>query len=1286
MKTRNTEEERERLSKILAERLEAHDENRKATQEKLHKFCNGLTTETNVLEEKVSRELEEKFTAEDNRLQTVLGGLCSDDNDEVSKMIQKAKSELLVMRSYKVVKRIFYEYGYMKFSIPTLCNLETERWVVPEIMELMRPTDIHISKAINGEFSLRFTCIGPDEMWALFEHGIESKVRYKCLLSKRGENGGREYVLKKAEGDCFKFSPGSLDAGATYSIRVKLITEKKECEWSDEAEFLYKCDGIEELIPSENRQSLEKLDEEREAIKRMLSERIEILEDNKAALQEKLQKICEGLRTEVGKLEERVNNELKVKYTAEDKRLQTSLSELRTAEVNEISKVVQRAKVELLVEQTYVVTKQSTTENEDGDIAFKFYQKWMGIPAIQNYYNILWKPNVNGDESGGETEEEDDKKQRLWVSSLCELRTERKIASLEVIDFEERKPRSLIPSFTEKGELSLFFAFFDEDEAEVLKKFNSPFEVEVKMWVKGHEKGTSRKFIKELTPGNGDGPICFRSTFMASTTYCLKMRIVQQGMRTQWSDEAEFTTPEFKECCVWKECTNYIDWYREYSIVEKNPRIATKINGSGRCTIIGNTALPLNKVTSWSIKILKSEGNDGRNIYIGVGPFDIDQSKDYNYDKCGWYFYCYDSTLRSGPPHNYDNKEYGQRKEDGEYVHTGDSVGVMMDTAKGELSFILNGVNLGVAYEGIPLDKPLVPCVLLGGDSVELDFSEVKENVDSSIPAPSNITTNGTTWDSITLTWDAVEEASFYQIEVDGSKFWDASTTNAFTKRELLPETEHTFRVRVVEGNSVSEWSDVGKEKTQKAQDFSECTWKECPDYVDKNRRYSVGVRNPKIATKINDGNADDNDVKEEEYYSYCTIIGNTPLPLKVISWSIKILKPKKNDGNGIFIGVAPSDIDQNEDYNFDKCGWYFNCYSSTLISGPPHNYKDKAYGPRKYWGGYVHTKDNVGVVMDTARGELSFILNGVNVGVAYEGIPLDKPLVPCVILECDKGSIKLDTSEVKENVDNSIPVPSNITAKSGITWDSITLAWDAVEGASFYQIEMNGSKFWDVSTTTSFTERGLLPETEHTFRVRAVRGNSVGEWNDVMKVRTQKELFETSFWKECPDDVYEERKYSVDEENPRIATKIGYGYECCTIIGNTPLPLNKVTSWSIKILKSEENDGNSIFIGVAPSDIGQNDWNNNKCGWYFDCFGSTLWPGPPYNYNLKEYGPRKEDGEYVHTGDSVGVVMDTEKGELSFELNGVNLGVAYEGIPLNKPLVSCVLLYYKGDSVELVI
>ena len=311
--------------------------------------------------------------------------------------------------------------------------------------------------------------------------------------------------------------------------------------------------------------------------------------------------------------------------------------------------------------------------------------------------------------------------QKSKISSLYELKTERKVASLELIDFEERKTTNVILSFTEKGDLFLSLTFFNEDEVEVLKGVDSPFEVEVKVWDGGQGKDTSKEFTKELTLGSDD-PVCFRSTFAARTIYSLKMRMTSQGMSTQWSDETEFSTPKFKDLCVWKECPDDVEKKRKYSVDEGNPRVATKIGGYCYCTIIGNTPLPHNKVTSWSIKMLKSKGDDGRCIYIGIAPSDINQNENHNYNKCGWYFDCYGSTLDSGPPHNYSGKEYGPRKKDGEYIHTGDSVGVVMDTAKGELSFVVNGVDHGVAFDGIPLDKPLVPCILLyfEGDFVEL--------------------------------------------------------------------------------------------------------------------------------------------------------------------------------------------------------------------------------------------------------------------------------------------------------------------------------------------------------------------------------------------------------------------------------------------------------------------------------------------------------------------------------------------------------------------------------------
>ena len=97
-----------------------------------------------------------------------------------------------------------------------------------------------------------------------------------------------------------------------------------------------------------------------------------------------------------------------------------------------------------------------------------------------------------------------------------------------------------------------------------------------------------------------------------------------------------------------------------------------------------------------------------------------------------------------------------------------------------------------------------------------------------------------------------------------------------------------------------------------------------------------------------------------------------------------------------------------------------------------------------------------------------------------------------------------------------------------------------------------------------------------------------------------------------------------MDERNARIATKTS-GSDCyCTIIGNTPIPLNTVTLWSIKAL-SRMWDG--IFIGVAPFGIDRNTCNYNICGWYFHCcYSSTLRSGPPHNYN-KGYGPMKEKG-----------------------------------------------------------
>ena len=214
--------------------------------------------------------------------------------------------------------------------------------------------------------------------------------------------------------------------------------------------------------------------------------------------------------------------------------------------------------------------------------------------------------------------------------------------------------------------------------------------------------------------------------------------------------------------------------------------------------------------------------------------------------------------------------------------------------------------------------------------------------------------------------------------------------------------------------------------------------------------------------------------------------------------------------------------------------------------------------------------------------------------------------------------------------------------------------------------------------------------EIDKTYIVKVKMGlKEKHEWSDEYVFSPKSLEFRESTWREYPDyDYGDGHKYFLDEKNPRIATKIGWGHLDSAIIGNIALPQNKVTLWRIKILKSEDNDGGNVFIGVAPSDINQTETLiHNKCGWYFNCYRSTLCSGPPHDYKNKEYGPRKETGKYIHTGDSVGVMMDTTKGELSFVLSGVNLGVAFDGIPLEKPLVPCVIIrnMWGSNSIELI-
>ena len=116
----------------------------------------------------------------------------------------------------------------------------------------------------------------------------------------------------------------------------------------------------------------------------------------------------------------------------------------------------------------------------------------------------------------------------------------------------------------------------------------------------------------------------------------------------------------------------------------------------------------------WKIKILKS---GHKWIMVGVAPNDFDIHSS-TYSNCGWYFYCENSTLYSGPTFNYSNSKKNLSKVNDEVV-------VVMNMKKRTLKFIINNEDKGDSYTNILLDKPIIPSVLLFHKNDLLEISEI---------------------------------------------------------------------------------------------------------------------------------------------------------------------------------------------------------------------------------------------------------------------------------------------------------------------------------------------------------------------------------------------------------------------------------------------------------------------------------------------------------------------------------------------------------------------------------
>ena len=163
-----------------------------------------------------------------------------------------------------------------------------------------------------------------------------------------------------------------------------------------------------------------------------------------------------------------------------------------------------------------------------------------------------------------------------------------------------------------------------------------------------------------------------------------------------------------------KKCPININEKRKFEISGDKDNIFTKTGSNNYTGTISEHPLnPLIEKHIWKIKILKT-----KDYYIMIGiatsDFDFNRASYETNNNFGWYYWCNDGSLFSGPPHNYQYKGISLKSKKNE-------VTVVMNMKKRSLKFIIDGEDKD-CYRDIPLEKPIFPSVLLYNkdDSVEI--------------------------------------------------------------------------------------------------------------------------------------------------------------------------------------------------------------------------------------------------------------------------------------------------------------------------------------------------------------------------------------------------------------------------------------------------------------------------------------------------------------------------------------------------------------------------------------
>lgn len=414
---------------------------------------------------------------------------------------------------------------------------------------------------------------------------------------------------------------------------------------------------------------------------------------------------------------------------------------------------------------------------------------------------------------------------------------------------------------------------------------------------------------------------------------------------------------------------------------------------------------------------------------------------------------------------------------------------------------------------------------------------------------PSNISSR-VDKDEIIVTWDTVVNATGYDIEVDGVLINNNGNLPSYTHEGILPNTEHSYRVRAKNGTAVSKWSEEITRKTYTGVPANisasatsteiAVTW----DPVAGAQGYELEVDGTIISTGMNTfykhigllpksvhkyrvraSNAA-GPSQWSEYVTKSTAL-NTPANLRstvISATSITIMWDKVQGADGYDVMVDGVVTDNGASNSFTHSG---------LEPGSTHIYIVRArtggisgeWGQElSAWSGAIITPSNLGI-----PGNIQVIAAGRNITLVWDevdgatgyDVEVDGHLINNGnesmyihegLLPLSKHVYRVRAKNLKTvgewsnfvQAETTIGIPLNLRTEPQTT--KMTILWDSVEGATGYDVEADGQIIENIEGN-KYLHGSLQPNTMHYYRVRARGEEGVGEWSEIVTDNTIPEI-----------------------------------------------------------------------------------------------------------------------------------------------------------------------------------